>query len=360
MIKVFNYKPILDVLPVMCKTDNHARNLMVFCSAVMLMSFVQESLSYLNNECILNMIVDSLRKLNDLHDDLEIYNFVGSYDSNDNAWAFYRKHLNYDFIIALDRDVGIIIELNPDENLMFSTVIRSYLSGSYCTDRRFRDSFAEKSEAILKSLINFIQRKSNTVLRAFGLCKSTDDDYNDDNDCEYSKNGIVEECLSEEYNFFALDAIALHVLKNFFEPEQQLDTMLPRDITQTDDHNSKDEDIIVSDTAHETKDTHETKEKKKPYHFICIIPLILFLLITSLSNIFAWANIIAIAAMMTKIIISGVGSVIGLGLLVGAIALGCKDKVCGERCRSKSKDSFTLDDKVEEGSTIQKQQTLVS
>jgi hypothetical protein len=351
MVTVFNYQPILDALPVLHKTDNHARNLMVFCSAVMLMWFVQTTRGYLGNEHILNMIADSLRRLNDLHDELEIYNFIRS---DDNAWGFYRQHLEYNFIINSSWLGGIIIALPPDENLMFSMVICSYLNGSYCTDVRFRYSFAEKSEAILNSLINFIQGKSNTVLRAFGLCKSTDDDYSDDKDCEYSKNGIVEEYVSEDRNFFMLERIALHVLKNFFEPEQQLDTTSPHDITQTDDHDNKDEDIIVSDTA------HETKEKKKPCHFIFIIPLILFLVITAFSNIFAWANIIAIAAMMTKIIISGIGSVIGLGCLVGAIGVGCKDKVCKECCRSKSKDSFTLDDKVEEGSATQKQQTLVS
>jgi hypothetical protein len=64
---------------------------------------------------------------------------------------------------------------------------------------------------------------------------------------------------------------------------------------------------------------------------VVIILLVLFLVITALSNIFAWANIIEIATMMTKIIVSGVGSVIGVACLIAAIDSGCKDKVC-EKC----------------------------
>jgi hypothetical protein len=75
----------------------------------------------------------------------------------------------------------------------------------------------------------------------------------------------------------------------------------------------------------------KTSSKRKVF----IILLISFLITAPLSNIFAWANIIAIAAMMTKIIISGVGSVIGLGCLVGAIVVGYKNKVCGECCECK-------------------------
>jgi hypothetical protein len=74
-----------------------------------------------------------------------------------------------------------------------------------------------------------------------------------------------------------------------------------------------------------------------------IITLVLFLVITALSNIFAWANIIAITAMMTKIIISGVGSVIGLICLVGTIALGYKDKVCRKCCKCKRKHLYFHD-----------------
>jgi hypothetical protein len=87
--------------------------------------------------------------------------------------------------------------------------------------------------------------------------------------------------------------------------------------------------------------TPKDSRKRKVF----IIPLVLFLVIALLSNIFAWANIIAIAAAMTKIIISGVGSVIGLGCLVVAIALCCKDKVCDSFCQHSRVKNFSQDRK---------------
>jgi hypothetical protein len=95
--------------------------------------------------------------------------------------------------------------------------------------------------------------------------------------------------------------------------------------------------------------SQETLPKK-----VFISLLILFLIITPLSNIFAWANIIAIAAMMTKIIISGVGSVIGVGCLVGAIALGCKDKACGKSVANENTNHlYTVNAGFEKADAIQ-------
>jgi hypothetical protein len=78
--------------------------------------------------------------------------------------------------------------------------------------------------------------------------------------------------------------------------------------------------------------TNQFKRKKKDFTFI--FPLILFLIIAPLSNIFAWANIIPITTMMTKILLSCVGSVIGIVCLVVAIGVGYKDKVCDSCCQN--------------------------
>jgi hypothetical protein len=64
--------------------------------------------------------------------------------------------------------------------------------------------------------------------------------------------------------------------------------------------------------------------------------------------------------MMTKIIISGVGSVIGLGCLVGAIVVGCKDKVCEESCKCKRKPLSTFDDTGTKAPNTQEQYDSLS
>jgi hypothetical protein len=84
---------------------------------------------------------------------------------------------------------------------------------------------------------------------------------------------------------------------------------------------------------------------KKPFS----ITLTVFLIITPLSNIFAWADIIAISAMMTKVIISGIGSAIGIGCLIGTIVLCCRNKIreSYHNIELKSEDTKIEEDTIE-------------
>jgi hypothetical protein len=92
---------------------------------------------------------------------------------------------------------------------------------------------------------------------------------------------------------------------------------------------------LSSDQQH---DSHECKTIHKSFSYVGFaIVFVLFSIIVVFSNVFAWAKIIE-KAMMIKIITSGVGSVIGGGCLVGAIVLGCKNKICDNHSKTISYD----------------------
>jgi hypothetical protein len=370
----------LDNLPVLRKTNDHVRNLMVFCYAVLLLSHIHNALGIVDglfrtplvlNANTVECIKKILERLNRTSTERDMIDFINSDEEN-----ILRTLEDEDLFprIDLNENSGVCVDISRfSGDLGFIIFLEDYLYGSHCANIEYRGKFVEKAKDVLESLIDFIQGKKIFLLRGFEIR------YNSEivNKDELYANGVVKEYRVQHKDpryLINLQGAGIHILKNFFE-HKEIETEIQNDEDQlyndemiinttgsceeqieTEVENDEDQlrntEIIISATG------HDVYEEEKHSYLIFIIPFILFLIITTLSNIFAWAKIVAITATMTKIIISGIGSVVGAGCLVAAIALSCKNKICSNCYKHSCVKKISQQDELNHSSSQHEEQYI--